>query len=79
MKTRLLKRLRRKAKNEVYLYIYIYIYKSVSKNEYRIYGYYTYDNFEEAKMKLSKCRRDYILSIIGQMRLNRENKQLRKL
>lgn len=75
MKTRLLKRLRRNAKNE----IYIYAQERYSKKEYHICGYYTYDNLEEAKIKLSKCRRDYILSIIERMRLNRENKQLRKL
>lgn len=75
MKTRLLKRLRRQARNEVY----IYAQERYSKKEYHICGYYTYDNFEEAKMKLSKCRRYYILSIIEQMCLNRENKQLRKL
>lgn len=75
MKTRLLKRLRREAKKEVYIYT-IGLY---SKKEYHIYGYSIYDNPEEAKMALSNCRRNYILSIIKQIRLNRENKQLRKL
>lgn len=75
MKTRLLKRLRKQAKKEVYIYT-IGLY---GKKEYHIYRYYTYDSPEEAKMALSNCRRDYILSFIKQMRLNRENKQLRKL
>lgn len=75
MKTKLLKRLRKQARNEVY----IYTQERYSKKEYRICRYYTYDNLKEAKMDLSRCRRDYILSIIEQMRLNRENKQLRKL
>lgn len=75
MKTRLLKRLRRQAREEVY----IYTQERYSKKEYHICRYYTYDNLEEAKMNLSRCRRDYILSITKQMCLNRENKQLRKL
>lgn len=75
MKMRLLKRLRRQARKEVY----IYTQERCSKKEYCICRYYTYDNLEEAKMKLPICRRDYILSIIEQMLLNRENKQLRKL
>lgn len=75
MKTRLLKRLRRQARKEVY----IYTQERYSKKEYHICRYYTYDSLEEAKMALSKCRRDYILSIIEQMLLNRENRQLRKL
>lgn len=75
MKTRLLKRLRRQARKEVY----IYTQERYGKKEYRICRYYTYDNLEEAKMKLPICRRDYILSIIEQMLLNKENKQLRKL
>jgi hypothetical protein len=75
MKTRLLKRLRREAKKEVYIYT-LGLY---GKKEYHIYGYNVYDNPEEAKMELSNCRRNYILSIIKQIRLNGENKQLRKL
>lgn len=75
MKIRLLKRLRRQARKEVY----IYTQERYGKKEYHICRYYTYDNLEEAKMKLPNCRRDYILSIIEQMLLNRENKQLRKL
>ena len=75
MKTRLLKRLRKEARKEVY----IYTQERYGKKEYLICRYYTYDNLEEAKMKLPICRRDYILSIIEKMLLNRENKQLRKL
>lgn len=75
MKTRLLKRLRKQAREEVY----IYTQERYRKKEYHISRYYTYDNLEEAKMNLPICRRDYILSIIEKMLLNRENKQLRKL
>lgn len=77
MKTRLLKRLRRKAKKN------IAICKRLDLNfPYYVEDYWEsmpYRTLEEAKIKLIEERRSYIIRVVMKMRIERENKQLRKL
>lgn len=76
MKTRLLKRLRRKAKKNVILY------KKLDFFPYCVEVHWISTScrtLEEAKTKLIEERRFYIIKIIKKMRVEKENKQLRKL
>jgi hypothetical protein len=77
MKTRLLKRLRRKAKKNVILYK-----KLDWSYPYHVeVGYISTSchTLEEAKIKLIEERRSYIIKVIKKIRIEKENKQLRKL
>jgi hypothetical protein len=82
MKTRLLKRLRRQAKKNVVIYKKLdwrfpyHIGCLDNKVHWVITSYRT---LEEAKIKLIEERRNYIINVIKIMRIERENKQLRKL
>lgn len=82
MKTRLLKRLRRKSKNNVVIYKKLdwsfpyHIGCLDNKVHWVITSYRT---LEEAKIKLIEERRYYIVKVIKMMRIERENKQLRKI
>lgn len=78
MKTRLLKRLRRKAKKYVRVfrtYDYIFPYSIFHlKKEISV-----AQTLDEVKSSLEEERRSYIKRIIKDMRIQKENKQLRKL
>lgn len=78
MKTRLLKRLRRKAKKYIRAFrtnCNIFPYSIFHlKQEIRI-----VQRFDEVKISLEEERRSYIKRVIKDMRIQKENKQLKKL
>lgn len=83
MKTRLLKRLRRQARKNVVIYkkldcSFPYHIGCLGNKVHRIITSYR-TTLEEAKIKLIEERRSYIMKVIQMMRIERENKQLRKL
>lgn len=78
MKTRLLKRLRRKAKKYVrvfrtndciFPYSIFYLEKEINMEQ----------TLDKVKSSLEEERRSYIRRVIKDMRIQKENKQLRKL
>lgn len=83
MKTRLLKRLRRKAKKNVRVFRthdYIFPYSIFHLNkENHIISKTNKRTLDEVKSVLEEERRSYIRRIVKSMRIERENKQLRKL
>jgi hypothetical protein len=83
MKTRLLKKLRIKAKKNVRIFRtqdYTFPYSIFHLNkENRIISKTNKRTLDEVKSILIEERRSYIMKIIKIMRIERENKQLRKL
>lgn len=83
MKTRLLKRLRREAKRNVRVFRthdYIFPYSIFHLNkENHIISKTNKRTLDEVKSVLEEERRSYIRRIVKSMRIERENKQLRKL
>lgn len=83
MKTRLLKRLRRQAKKNVRVFRthdYTFPYSIFHLNkENHIISKTNKRTLDEVKSVLEEERRSYIRRIVKSMRIQRENKQLRKL
>lgn len=83
MKTRLLKRLRREAKKNVRIFrthdcIFPYSIFHLNKENHVI-SKTAKRTLDEAKSILEEERRSYIRRIVKSMRIEKENKQLRKL
>lgn len=84
MKTKLLKRLRRKAKKYVRVfrtndYIFPYSILHLDKKQHVIKSSKGKRTLDEVKSSLEEERRSYIRRVIKDMRIQKENKQFRKL